>query len=166
MKFSIRLLIVAALLATAGSSLRVYPHELAYFNELAGGPAGGHKHVLGSNLDWGQDLLLVKDWYRRYGKGLPLYVLHYKYGNAGDFGLPVSSPQILNGSDGGSAGLLVGFHVVSVNCLCGDTAYFVDRDRRRSIVSRGDVLPYLSLRPVFRAGYSLVVFSVAPDEGC
>jgi hypothetical protein len=32
------------------------PHQLAYFNELAG-PVDGHRHVLlDSNLDWGQDL--------------------------------------------------------------------------------------------------------------
>lgn len=34
----------------------VHPHELTYFNILAGGPRGG-RHVLSdSNLDWGQGL--------------------------------------------------------------------------------------------------------------
>jgi hypothetical protein len=40
----------------AFSSLRVYPHFLAHFNELAGGPAGGYRYLVDSNLDWGQDL--------------------------------------------------------------------------------------------------------------
>jgi 4-amino-4-deoxy-L-arabinose transferase-like glycosyltransferase len=37
-------------------TLRLYPHYLAYFNELAGGPAGGWRALVDSNLDWGQDL--------------------------------------------------------------------------------------------------------------
>lgn len=56
------ILVAAALLWTAGSTLAVYPHQLAYFNELAGGPEHGHRHLLGSNVQWGQDLLLVQEW--------------------------------------------------------------------------------------------------------
>jgi hypothetical protein len=36
--------------------LRIHPHYLAYFNELVGGPENGHKYLVDSNLDWGQDL--------------------------------------------------------------------------------------------------------------
>jgi len=38
------------------------PHYLAYFNELAGGPANGYKDLVDSNLDWGQDLKNLKLW--------------------------------------------------------------------------------------------------------
>lgn len=34
---------------------RAAPQFLAYFNTLAGGPAGGHRFLLDSNLAWGQD---------------------------------------------------------------------------------------------------------------
>ncbi len=37
-------------------TLRVHPHHLAYFNEIAGGPANGWRLLVDSNLDWGQDL--------------------------------------------------------------------------------------------------------------
>lgn len=57
-----RILIPLCVLATIASTLRVYPHQLAYFNEAAGGPENGYKHLLHSNLDWGQDLLLVREW--------------------------------------------------------------------------------------------------------
>lgn len=59
-----RCLLVLALLATIASTLRVYPHQLAYFNETAGGPRNGFHHLLHSSVDSGQDLLLVKDWLR------------------------------------------------------------------------------------------------------
>ena len=45
-----------------GASLSIYPHYLSYFNELAGGPNNGHKVLLDSNLDWGQDLKGLKQW--------------------------------------------------------------------------------------------------------
>ena len=44
------------------SSMSIYPHYLAYFNELAGGPQNGHRVLIDSNLDWGQDLKGLKRW--------------------------------------------------------------------------------------------------------
>jgi len=42
------------------SSVGIYPHYLAYFNELVGGPANGYRYLVDSNLDWGQDLKGLK----------------------------------------------------------------------------------------------------------
>jgi hypothetical protein len=47
------------------SALLVYPHHLAYFNDFVGGPNSGHKHLLGSSLDWGQDWLYLRNWMSR-----------------------------------------------------------------------------------------------------
>jgi len=44
------------------SSTSVYPHYLAYFNELAGGPEKGYRVLVDSNLDWGQDLKGLKTY--------------------------------------------------------------------------------------------------------
>lgn len=51
-------------LVSAGvvSSLLVFPHSHAYFNEFVGGPRKGPLHLLDSNFDWGQDLLLLEKW--------------------------------------------------------------------------------------------------------
>jgi Tfp pilus assembly protein PilF len=45
--------------------VRVYPHTLTFFNTLAGGPANGLHYLADSNLDWGQDLKLLKIWMER-----------------------------------------------------------------------------------------------------
>jgi 4-amino-4-deoxy-L-arabinose transferase-like glycosyltransferase len=37
-------------------TVSLYPHYLAYFNELAGGPDGGYRYLVDSNTDWGQAL--------------------------------------------------------------------------------------------------------------
>jgi 4-amino-4-deoxy-L-arabinose transferase-like glycosyltransferase len=44
------------------SVVSIYPHFLAYFNELAGGPNNGYLYAVDSNLDWGQDLKRLKNW--------------------------------------------------------------------------------------------------------
>jgi hypothetical protein len=43
--------------------------HLAYFNAFAGGARGGHRLLLDSNLDWGQDLPRLAEWMRREGIG-------------------------------------------------------------------------------------------------
>lgn len=46
---------------------RSYPHSLAFFNQLAGGPAGGSRYFIDSSLDWGQDLKGLKAWMTKQG---------------------------------------------------------------------------------------------------
>jgi 4-amino-4-deoxy-L-arabinose transferase-like glycosyltransferase len=40
----------------------VYPHCLAFFNQIIGGPRNGDLVLLDSNIDWGQDLKPLKRW--------------------------------------------------------------------------------------------------------
>lgn len=43
-------------LVSAVELARIHPHELSYFNPLAGGPERGRRIVSDSNVDWGLDL--------------------------------------------------------------------------------------------------------------
>jgi hypothetical protein len=72
-------LVAAALMGTAASALRVAPHQLAYFNELVGGPEQGHRYLSDSNLDWGQDLKGLKAFIDN--ERLPIIYLAY-FGSA------------------------------------------------------------------------------------
>lgn len=51
---------VALAMWYAASSVWIFPDHLAYFNEAAGGPGRGYRHLDDSNLDWGQDLKRLK----------------------------------------------------------------------------------------------------------
>lgn len=42
--------------------LTIYPHYLAYFSPVAGGPAKGYRHLVDSSLDWGMDVPGLKRW--------------------------------------------------------------------------------------------------------
>lgn len=70
-------------------SLVIFPNYLVYFNELIGGPSQGHKYLVNSNLDWGQDLKLLKKYLDQnhieevnlsyFGSADPdYYHIHYK----------------------------------------------------------------------------------------
>jgi hypothetical protein len=45
------------------ASASIHPHYLAYFNEIAGGPQGGSRWLIDSNLDWGQDEAYTRQVY-------------------------------------------------------------------------------------------------------
>ncbi|MHB8907359.1 MAG: ArnT family glycosyltransferase [Syntrophales bacterium] len=44
------------------ASALIHPHYLAYFNEIAGGPGRGYTFLADSNIDWGQDLIGLKEY--------------------------------------------------------------------------------------------------------
>jgi len=56
--------VIATLLSTALSVVARHPYYIGYFNELAGWPFGGHRFLLRSDVDWGQDLLALSRWSR------------------------------------------------------------------------------------------------------
>jgi hypothetical protein len=63
----VRMLAVVALVVSCFVSFVVAtPGYLSYFNIVAGGPRGGAKHLVDSNLDWGQDLGRLARWMRAH----------------------------------------------------------------------------------------------------
>ena len=142
----------AALLWSVGSSLAVYPHSLSYFNELAGGPSGGHAHLLNSNIDWGQDLLFLKQWLDRHPEARPLRLAFH-----GGF-----DPRIV--------GIDYVLPEVSPDCTLGDRPDRVDEYGPRPgwyaaslnmIYEPGKRYAYLSrFEPVATAGYSIRIYYI------
>ena len=67
----------------AVSVISIYPHFLAYFNELAGGPSQGYIYTVDSNLDWGQDLKRLAQWAdKNLPAGRQVYVDYFGGGNS------------------------------------------------------------------------------------
>lgn len=84
--------VCSLLTLSIGSSMWNYPHSLAYFNEVAGGSRNGHKHMLHSALDWGQDLIFLQDWLERH-PDVQLDGLAYHGGfDPEDIGLDIPGP--------------------------------------------------------------------------
>lgn len=57
-----RVLVVALYVANVLEFGMVYPHSLTFFNAAVGGPSNGHRYLVDSNLDWGQDLQPLHRW--------------------------------------------------------------------------------------------------------
>ncbi len=138
------------------SSISIYPHYLAFFNELAGGPKNGHKVLLDSNLDWGQDLKGLKRWMDKngvkkiqslyFGTGEPEY-----YGiNA--FYLPGS--MIMHPStDEQKKPEVPDYLAVSANHLYG-SAIFLSEEQEEILRS------YRLEQPVTTIGYSILIYKL------
>ena len=133
----------AALLWSTGSSLYYYPHSLSYFNELVGGPTGGHYHLGNSNIDWGQDLFYLKDWLDAHPKAKPLTLA---------YDMPLVDPKLAGIDYTGrppANSPQPGWHAVSVNQI-----------HNRS----GQYKYFLKFKPVGMAGYSIYIYHVTLDE--
>jgi hypothetical protein len=65
--WSLGLLAAVLLVWYVVGAARIFPHDLAYFNEIAGGPDGGYNWLVDSNLDWGQNLKELKTWLDAHG---------------------------------------------------------------------------------------------------
>jgi hypothetical protein len=58
------------------SSLVMVPRSYAYFSEAVGGWRNGHEYLNASNLDWGQDLLAIRQWARDNPEKRPIHLLY------------------------------------------------------------------------------------------
>jgi len=47
--------LAALLVLHAAAAIARFPHQVAYFNELIGGPSRAHRYVRANDLDWSQD---------------------------------------------------------------------------------------------------------------
>jgi hypothetical protein len=66
--------VIASLCWSVTSSFAIYPYSVSYFNELAGGPLGGHAHLVDANIDWGQELLRLKHWMDKHPEARPMHL--------------------------------------------------------------------------------------------
>jgi hypothetical protein len=72
------------------------PHFLAYFNVLGGGPANGHRHLVDSSLDWGQDLPGLKAWLDANRRDEPVYLSYFGTGEPDYYGIKAHRLPFVN----------------------------------------------------------------------
>lgn len=172
--------VILALTWSISSSLTIFPHSLSYFNELAvilptsadqsyPTPMGkndestlsavmsaGPRHLLQSNIDWGQDLFYLEEWYESHPDARLIKVAYF-----GGFPLDGSKikstgyPPIGFDKDGDrkdptTFGPQPGWYALSVNEIYGRSRkyrYFLDH-----------------FTPVAMAGYSIYIYHISSEE--
>lgn len=88
----IRAATAALVLFVAVSSLRAFPYYLPYSNEAFGGPAGTHRYLHDSNVDWGQDLGRLADRLRDRYPGEAVWLAYKGSGVPSYYGIRASDP--------------------------------------------------------------------------
>ena len=147
-------LIVVAILALP-LSLRFAPDHLAYFNELSGSPENGDRHLIDSNLDWGQDLYRLQEYLRdnqiddlklAYFGTIPPSTLGIKYDLPPDFR---AQP---------------GHYAISASILQGRPYSIRKHDGSRHNLG-ADALGYFRFfKPKADLGYSINLYELSPED--
>lgn len=134
-------------------SVAIYPHYLAFFNLLAGGPDNGWQALVDSNLDWGQDLARLGQW-QSNEKIQPLWLSYFgearpEYYGIDYVGLDSFSPRLMNPDarpfyphDPSP-----GWYAISATTLQG--VHFADHDQFRFFREK---------EPVGKIGYSIFLY--------
>ncbi len=129
------------------SSFFIYPDYLAYFNELCLGPRNGHKILLDSNIDWGQDLPGLAKYMKRKGIGR-IHLAYFGHVDPAlygiDYDLPAKPP--VHEYTAISANLLSGFR------------YPLTYHDPPGVIKPEFLEPYLGQDPISRIGYSIFIF--------
>jgi tetratricopeptide (TPR) repeat protein len=141
---------------SALSSLWVAPYELSYFNELAGGPAGGLYYLGDSNLDWGQGLRGLKAYMER--ERIPMvYLSHFGSAMPEDYGIryqfaPGCVPLWPPSQDVLPAE--AGREILAVSAISLQGTYFGDRNLYRWLLDR---------QPVATIGHAIYIYDLTGD---
>ncbi len=141
--------------------LSTCPHTLSYFNEVVGGPLNGASHLLDGNIDWGQDLLFMKEWYEIHPHARPFGLTYLGFISPRVSGFDfVPIPQgcsepLLAGGMSRNADFPMGWYAMSANELHGYRFFPYD-----------DACVHWLTRfcPMSRAGYSILIFRVMSKD--
>ena len=136
-------------------SVLIFPNYLSYFNLASGGPRNGHRWLIDSNLDWGQDLPVLKEYMER--KGIKAIKLGY-FGRVDPkiYGINYTLAQ---------REIEKNIYAVSVNFLVG-RPYYLLKDNSKELVSADlDYFKnYRSAKPVDVVGHTLYIFDFRDGE--
>ncbi len=149
------ILLLGAGLETAEVA-RVHPHEMSFFNALAGGPSHGEAWLNDSNLDWGQDLARLGVEMRGRGEESSLTVAYFG-GDEPAYRLPLARVF-----DTARPEIPPGLYAVSSFLLCcgPETLAFHGELEDARGLARLRALLRQQGTPAGRVGYSIHLFRV------
>jgi len=139
--------VLAASALLTFESVSIYPNYLAFFNALAGGPVGGRRFLVDSNLDWGQDAKKLQAWLQ--DRGIREVAISY-YGMADLAYYGLHARELPAVPDASSARSLHCVAAVSVTNLALYPARYAGLE---------------ALEPSARVGYSIYVYDLRARSG-
>lgn len=146
-------LLAALPVLSAVEIARIHPHELSYFNPLAGGPERGRRILSDSNVDWGLDLKRLAAEVNRRGAARPTVA----YFGGDDVFYRLGVPDFV--AEPAVTGNLV---AISAFYLAEGPAFFRYHDAPRTAAALESLLAEIAARgrPAGRVGYSIELFEL------
>lgn len=159
-----RLAVVVGLLLTwnLAETMLIYPHFLAYFNEIAGGADHGRQWLTDSNIDWGQDLKGLA-LYRQQHPDEPFYLSYFGAASPDYYGIKANyllgyNLQVLKKLD---AHEVVPFEQIPAGAIVAISATNLSGVHLRHFDFPGteDFLRKLNaLQPIANIGHSILIY--------
>ncbi|MDR2170844.1 MAG: glycosyltransferase family 39 protein [Planctomycetaceae bacterium] len=171
----LQVLVLIFLVWSIFSSMWIYPHSISYFNELSAilstskepiasqEPAGrsfivtllnsgarnGGRHLLDSNIDWGQDIFYLERWCMKHSEIKEIYVALSGSYPLDQTKIPSKPMPYWANDSQTNYEPKPGYYAISVN-------YLYDRERQYR--------HFLKLKPIDSAGYSIYIYHIDPDS--
>jgi Dolichyl-phosphate-mannose-protein mannosyltransferase len=166
-----KIFVPLAIVSSTASSLLTFPHSMSYFNEMVGGSRNGRFLLSNSNVDWNQDLYLLKYEIARRGWsqfGLACYA-NYDIRILGmDFFVPPVNPTPLTSGESefpqAQNLLKPGRYAVSV---CHWQGYPVSAPNElggRVQAERNAYSYFQEFTPIGMVGYSILLFDLSQAD--
>jgi len=146
------------------SSLALYPHSLSYFNESISGPTNGAQYLLGSNLDWGQDLRILQWWQLRTRNEQPVRLAYFGFIRPTDLRLKVTALACQTDMPLPTSVLSSNNVAISVNLLFGDSRLIYNDAGALILCDPRCFENFRDLTPQDRIGYSIRLFHRKPNH--
>ena len=135
-------------------ALSVHPHQLSYFNQLAGGPIAGRQRLVDSNIDWGQDLHSLRDYLEQHPSDYPLSLAYFGTVSPSSLGLTYNYPPPREP--------VPGRYAVSVNLVMGRPYHLRDLNGQEYVANIDDFGYFRFFTPTAHIGYSIDVYHLRP----
>jgi hypothetical protein len=173
---------------TLAATFWICPHYLAYFNWVSGGPDRVPPHMIDSNLDWGQDLIGLRQWCRENAAGQPIGLAYFGQfnptifayrGDPLDWFLPPAAPGTMRpiSNDSGAPALpligpakrlVPGYYAVSASFVSGLPWRVYDSSPlawEPAWSAQKDAFGYFrNFTPVARIGHSIYVYKLSRED--